>query len=120
MIANGRAAFFPIYPSLPGDADFNRMLAAAEHAWDHQLGQWDEFGTNLLLGYEYRSCIKLAAEDGSTAAALIGEAFQRICVDLRNKKMLGKFALADVPPPYRLWIWEKDIAQAKQDLGLVD
>jgi endonuclease YncB( thermonuclease family) len=120
MIANGWAAFFPIYPSLPSDDDFNKAIAAAEHAWDEKLGQWKEFGANLLLGYEYRMCIKLAANDESTSEKLLSDAFQRICVDLRSKKIVGKFQFANVPPPYRLWIWEQDQSQARQDLGLTD
>lgn len=119
MIANGWAAFFPIYPSLPADDDFNKAIAAAEKAWDDKLGQFAEFGANVLLGYEYRMCIKLAANGGAIAQKLIDEAFQRICVDLRTKKIVGKFGFFDVPPPYRLWIWERDLAKAKQDLGLV-
>lgn len=120
MIANGWAAFFPIYPSLPADDDFNKAIAAAEDAFDRKLGQWAEFGANVLLGYEYRMCIKLAADNGATAQKLIGDAFQRICVDLRNKKIVGKFGFGDVPPPYRLWIWERDLAKAKQELGLIE
>lgn len=119
MIANGWAAFFPIYPSLMKDSDFNKAIAGAEGAWNSKLGQWDEFGANVLLGYEYRMCIKLAADDGSSAAALIATAFQRVCVDLRDSKIVGKFGFADVPPPYRLWVWEADIAKATQDLDLV-
>ena len=104
MIANGWAAFFPLYPSLPVDDDFNRAIAAAEDAWNRKLGQWHEFGADVLLGYEYRMCIKLAADNGATAQKLIGDAFQRICVDLRNKRIMGKFGFPGVPPPDRLWI----------------
>jgi hypothetical protein len=122
MIANGWGAFFPIYPSLPSDDDFNRAIAAAEDAWNRKLGQWAEFGSDLLLGYEYRMCIKLAKNDGSTAEELIADAFQRVCVDLRDKRILGKFGFVDVPPVYRLWVWElePDLSQAKQALGLIE
>jgi endonuclease YncB( thermonuclease family) len=119
MIANGWAAFFPIYPSLPADDDFNKAIAAAEKAWDDRLGQFAEFGASVLLGYEYRMCIKLAADNGATAQKLVDGAFQRICVDLRTKKIMGKFGFDAVPPPYRLWIWERDLAKAKQELGLI-
>jgi endonuclease YncB( thermonuclease family) len=120
MIANGWAAFFPIYPSLPKDDDFNIAIAAAVDAWDRKLGQWAEFGSDLLLGYEYRMCIKLATNDGSAADKLIAKAFQRVCVDLRTKRILGKFGFGDIPPPYRLWVWENDLLKAKEDLGLIE
>lgn len=120
MIANGWAAFFPIYPSLPGDDDLSKAIAAAEDAWDRKMGQWDEFGSDLLLGYEYRMCVKLSADDGSTAEELVKDTFQRICVDLRNKKISGLFEFVNVPPPYRLWVWERDLSEAKEVLGLMD
>lgn len=50
--------------------------------------------------------------------AILDEAFQRYCVDLRNLSMVGKYRFVDVPPPYRLWIWKADLAAAKKDLGL--
>lgn len=122
MIANGWGAFFPIYPSLMTNANFNLAIGAAENAWDNKQGQWAEFGSDLLLGYEYRMCVKLARDDGSSAAELIVDAFQRVCVDLREMTIVGKFGFASVPPPYRLWIWDREpeLSQAKQDLGLIE
>jgi len=116
MIENGWAAFFPIYPSLPDNGDMNSAIAAAELAWDRKLGAWAEFGETVLLGYEYRMCIKLGTSDDAQLG--IKEAFQRICVDLRNMKEVGLFGFHAVPPPYRLWVWEDDIVKARQDLGL--
>jgi endonuclease YncB( thermonuclease family) len=116
MIANGWAAFFPIYPSLPQNDDMNMAIASAELAWEERRGAWKNFGENLLLGYEFRACIKLAAGlDGALSAT---EAFQRICVDLRTLREVGKHGFFSVPPCYRLWIWEEDIQQARIDLGL--
>lgn len=116
MIESGWAAFFPIYPSLPRDDDFNIAIEAAEKAWNNKLGAWSKYGHNLLLAYEFRMCIKLAR--AKSAGKGMENAFQRICVDLRNRKLVGKFGFCDVPPCYRLWIWEKDLAAAKSDLGL--
>lgn len=116
MIANGWGAFFPIYPSLPADDDFNLAIAAAEAAWTGQRGQWREFGRDLLLGYEYRLCIKLAGD--KPAPALIAEAFQRICVDLRTRDVRDEFGFYDVPPYARMWIWKKDRDEALAKLGL--
>lgn len=118
MIENGWAAFFPIYPSLPKNDDMNRAIAAAEAAWDQRRGAWDEFGETVLLGYEFRMCIKLAA--ATSAREGIRKAFERICVDLRNMNEVGLFRFHSVPPCYRLWIWEKDITRARQDLGVIN
>lgn len=60
MIRSGWAAFFPIYPSLPGRTDMDLAVAAAEDAWNGKLGAWERYGNDLLLGYEYRASIKLA------------------------------------------------------------
>ncbi len=150
MIESGWAAFFPIYPSLPQDVDMNLAIAAAEDAWDNRRGQWTH-GENLLLGYEFRACVKLAdpiaraeklgnqarsfftaaelaAErpqllaagwqiEEKSAADLIDNAFQRHCVNLANLQMVGRFDFHTVPPPHRLWVWTKDMAEAQADLG---
>jgi endonuclease YncB( thermonuclease family) len=117
MIANGWAAFFPIYPSLPSNPDMNVAIAEAERAWEEQRGVWEANGRPFLPGYEYRACIKLAA--AATAADGIEQAFQRHCVDLRTLQNVGPHGFWAVPPCYRLWIWEADLAQAAADLGLV-
>jgi endonuclease YncB( thermonuclease family) len=116
MIERGWAAFFPIYPSLPKNADMNLAIAAAESAFNSQAGAWDEFGFDVLLGYEYRMCIKLATKPDATSG--INAAFQRICIDLRDLTEVGLFGFSAVPPPYRLWVWADDIVQARVDLGL--
>jgi endonuclease YncB( thermonuclease family) len=115
MIEQGWAAFFPIYPSLPPNADMNRAIAAAETAWDQRRGAWAEFGEMLLLGYEFRLCVKLGT--APDAAAGIDAGFQRHCVDLRGLHDGGLFGFPVVPPCYRLWVWADDLAQARPDLG---
>ena len=119
MIGNGWAAFFPIYPSLPRRKD-DWILAvnAAESAWINRKGAWEEFGLQVLLGYEYRLCIKLGIED--TAQNGMEKAFQRHCVDIRTSQIKGLFGFWEVPPCYRLWIWDDDLVKAKTDLDLVE
>ena len=117
MIESGWAAFFPIYPSLPRDDDFDLAIAAAHSAWQAKHGQWKGNGAKFLLAYEYRACVKLAR--ATTATAGIKAAFERHCVDLRSKKLVGPFGYFAVPPPYRLWIWPKDLAEATQRLALL-
>lgn len=116
MVGLGWAAFFPLYPSLPGTADMTLVLDAAVDAWTRRLGAWHEFGSKLLLAYEYRMCIKLAT--ANTAKAGIAAAFQRSCVDLRTRRDLGPFDWTRVPPPYRLWYWLDDAVRARADLGV--
>jgi endonuclease YncB( thermonuclease family) len=116
MIADGWAAFFAIYPSLPRLPDMRAAVAAAERAWDDKLGAWDEYGEDLLLGYEYRMCIKLAQADD--AAEGLAKAFERVCVDLRTLRIVGKHGFPAVPPSLRLWVWEDDLAEARAALGL--
>ncbi len=117
MIETGWAAIFPIYPSLPRKDDFNMAIKAAEEAWDNQKGIWEKYGRDVLLAYEFRACIKLGtAENGADKA--IKNAFQRVCVDLRNLNVLDEFGFHQVPPPHRMWIWKDDIEEATQALGL--
>jgi endonuclease YncB( thermonuclease family) len=118
MIENGWAAFFPIYPSLPQNEDMNLAIAAAETAWDLQRGPWATHGETFLLAYEFRLCIKLGT--ARTAEEGMQEAFQRICVDLPDLRIAGKLGFHEVPPPYRLWVWQDDLEQAREDLGLHD
>jgi endonuclease YncB( thermonuclease family) len=116
MVEGGWAACFVIYPSLPKNDDMKLLIEAAEDAWDSQRGMWAKYGQDLLLAYEYRMCVKLGTAE--TAAQGVKGAFQRHCVNLENRKLEGKFGFYKVSPPRRLWIWEKDLAQAKIDLEL--
>ncbi len=117
MIDSGWAAFFPIYPSLPKNDDMNLAIASAEAAWTGERGVWGIFGHDFLLGYEFRACIKLGL--ARTARQGISDAFPRVCVDLRNLQIVGKYGFPSVPPCYRLWVWDKDLAVATVDLRLV-
>ena len=115
MPAAGRRCSW-VYPSLPKNRDLAKALDAAETAWSSQAGAWGEFGGDLLLGYEYRLCIKL----GTSLDAKRGmkEAFQRHCVDLRDLTDVGKFGWADVPPSQRLWYWNDDRLVARPAPGV--
>jgi hypothetical protein len=84
-------AQFLIFTSLPRNDDLNLLLSAAQAAWDGRRGAWAEFGDTLLLAYEYRACIKLGVAELNDPAAAIAEAYQRLCVDLRDLRLVGKF-----------------------------
>ncbi|MGI5292832.1 hypothetical protein ACQEVF_57310 [Nonomuraea polychroma] len=98
MVALGWAATFIIFPSIPRPADLNLLLAEAEQAWQEQRGAWAQFGHDLLLGYEYRACIKLGTRDLDNPADAIKDAYQRVCVDLRTLTEVGRFGYYKVPP----------------------
>jgi hypothetical protein len=121
MVAAGWGALFLlIYPSLPRNDDLDLLLAEAQVAWDEQRGAWAAFGEDLLLGYEFRAAIKLGIKKLEDPAGAIADAYQRLCVDLRDLSLVGEFDYFQVPPSQRLWIWEVDLAQAKLDLALPD
>lgn len=119
MVANGWAAMFLIYPSLPRNQDLQLLLDAAESAWTKQLGAWAEFGEDLQLAYEFRACVKLGRRTLDDPADAIAEAYQRVCVDLRTRREVGLYDYHQVPPPHRLWIWQNQLDQARQDLDLL-
>jgi len=116
MVAAGWAASFPIYPSLPSNADLAVLAADAEAAWKKKRGAWKAFGRSLLVGYEYRMCIKLGM--AKTAAEGLTSAFERSCVDLRTMKDLGPHGFHEIAPPYRLWYWLSEAKKPRADLGL--
>jgi hypothetical protein len=116
MIEEGWATFFPIYPSLPRNDDLNKAIAAAEFAWFNKKGMWEEYSDKVLLGYEYRMCIRLGTTESTQQE--VSQAFQRLCLDLCNLQIVGKYDFCEVPQSYRLWIWENDLQKARVDLGL--
>lgn len=118
LVALGWAATFIIYPSIPRTSDLNLLIEEAETAWQEQRGAWEQFGADLLLGYEYRACLRLGAANVSDPADAIAAAYQRVCVDLRNLTEVGPFGYHQVPPAQRLWIWTTDLEQARKDLPL--
>ncbi len=131
MVEDGWASFFPIWPSLPKDPkDFDVLYKAAKKAWNNKKGMWNKYGNNLLMPYEYRLLMKLSVKynkpkhknQNNFVKIMMDAAFQRLCVDLRTMKLVGKFDFYKVPPGHRFWIWErdwkKDKAQIKKILGV--
>jgi endonuclease YncB( thermonuclease family) len=131
MVEDGWASFFPIWPSLPTDPkDFDVIYTAAKKAWSAKKGMWNKYGNNLLLPYEYRLLMKLSVKydaakhknQNNFIKIMMEAAFQRLCVDLRTMKLVGKFDFYKVPPSHRFWIWEtdwkKNKAQIKNILGV--
>ncbi len=116
MVANGWAAQFMVYPSLPANDDLNVLLEEAGDAWRQRRGAWRVHGRKLLLGYEYRLAIKLGTV--TPPAKAVASAFQRVCIDLRRLRGVGVFGWWRVPPSDRLWVWLDDVQRAATDLGV--
>jgi len=116
MVASGWAAPFLIFPSLPHNDDLNLLYEESKAAWTGNRGAWNAHGRKLLLGYEYRLCIKLGTEP--TAAEGMEAAFQRICIDLRGPTSVGLLGWHAVAPPHRMWVWATEKAKASAALGI--
>lgn len=123
LVANGWAAPFVIYPSIPGELDLPLLVAAAATARAEAKGIWAEPAT--LLAYEYRAMEKLHA---ITEKIVAGEAVrgaaafgwrERYCADMRDRQLHGPEGYTSVPPEYRLWVWPDDVAAAVSRLNLV-
>lgn len=123
LVATGWAAPFAIYPSIPGELDLPLLIDAAVDAATARRGIWASDET--LPAYEYRAMEKLfrvTKKIVGGAELRAGEAHswrERYCADMRTRTLHGPEDYADIPPPYRLWIWHDDVAEAVGRLNLV-
>jgi hypothetical protein len=119
-VREGWAATFVIYPAIPGELDLPLLLEAAESARSAGHGIWSD--PNTLLAYEYRSLERhfqitdklVKGEDVSAA-----ERRERYRVDMRRRVLHGPEDYVEVPAPYRLWLWQRDVRAAVANLNLV-
>jgi len=122
LVANGWAAPFVIFPSIPGELDLPLLIKAAATARTDKEGIWADPDT--LLAYEYRAMEKLhsitekiiAGDEVRGTAAFAWR--ERYCADMRNRQLHGPEDYIAVPPEYRLWIWPDDVATAVGGLNL--
>lgn len=123
LIEKGWAAPFIIYPAIPGELDLPIFLEAAVLAFTERRGIWAAAET--LPAYEYRALEKL---HDITKRLVAGENLKssdvfawrsRYCADMRNRMLHGPEDYFGVPPPYRLWMWPKDVNEAVSRLNLV-
>lgn len=123
LVATGWAAPFIIYPSIPGELDLPLFVEAAVDAVNARRGIWASDET--LLAYEYRAMEKLyrvtkkIVEGGELRAGEAHSWRERYCADMRTRTLHGPEDYADIPAPYRLWIWPDDVADAVSRLNLV-
>jgi endonuclease YncB( thermonuclease family) len=123
MIRSGWAAPFVIYPAVPGELDLPMLIADALAAMAASRGIWAD--PHTLLAYEYRSLERLfqltkkivAGQDVSQAEAFSWR--ERYCVDMRTRVLHGPEDYFSIAPPYRLWLWPKDVQDAVGRLNLV-
>ncbi|MGH3777113.1 MAG: thermonuclease family protein [Pseudonocardiaceae bacterium] len=123
LVASGWATLFVIYPSIPGELDLPLLIEAAVDAATARRGIWANDET--LPAYEYRAMEKLFRVTKKIVEGVelqAGEAHswrERYCADMRSRALHGPEDYADIPPPYRLWIWHDDVAEAVGRLNLV-
>lgn len=122
MVELGWAAPFPIYPDLPKQADLVLLHDGAEKAVKQKYGVWSN--PHLLTGYEYRMCCKLwrvtqQLVDGKKLSDKAKNSWiERYCVDMTTLKLYKPQEYYKVEPYNRVFIWPKDLKEAKEKLGL--
>lgn len=123
MVESGWAASFPIYPSLPKYTDLVLLHDAAEAAYDGRTGMWVDRDT-LLIGYEYRMCVrlhditaKLQAGEKLTSAERHGW-ISRYCADMTTREIYAPQEYYKVEPHDRVFIWAKDVSEAVGKMNL--
>lgn len=77
-----------------------------------------------LPAYEYRMCEKLHAISKKLAASNKMSQKDKVAwrsryaFDMRDRILHGPENYMDVPPPYRIWVWPRDIQHAMAALNL--
>lgn len=123
LIAEGWASPFIIFPNIPGELDLPLYLHLAVDAYAAQKGIWADALT--MPAYEYRMCEKLytiskALVEGKTLRSAERYGWRsRYCADMRTRLLYGPEQYMAVLPPYRLWIWPKEVQKAVGALNLV-
>ena len=122
MVANGWAAPFPVYPSLPQHLDLTLLHDAAETAFNEGRGAWAD--ANMLTGYEFRMCVKLY--DVTKKLVASGGRFResnpswisRYCVDMTTREIYYPQEYIKVLPYNRIFVWPNDVSEAVSRLNL--
>jgi endonuclease YncB( thermonuclease family) len=123
MVESGWAASFPIYPSLPKIDDFALLQEAGQGAFEKPKGVWKN--PLSLTGYEYRMCVRLfeitemLVSGGTVSEKVKSSWIERYCVDITTAQLFNPEDYYKVLPYNRLFLWPKDVAEAKAKLNLV-
>ena len=122
MVAEGWAASFPIYPSLPRHIDLVLLQEEGEETVEEGKGVWANPLT--LTGYEFRMCVKLY---GVTKKLMQGRKLSsaekyswisRFCADMTTREIYYPQAYFKVKPYNRIFVWPEDVTEAVGKLNL--
>ncbi len=123
LVDSGWAMPFILFPNIPGERDLPIFLRAAVEAAEEGRGQYAD--PLFLPAWEYRMCEDLVAikakvdrgEDLSFPQKLGWR--ERYAADMRDRVLRGPESYMEIPIPYRIWIWPKDVQAAIGALNLV-
>jgi len=122
MIESGWAAPFVLYPSIPGERDLPLLMRVAAEAVAEGRGAWGE--ADMLAGYEFRMCERLAAIQADVAAGRtlspgdLGGYVYRYCADMTTGVLHTPADYLRVPPAARLFLWRETVREAVAALNL--
>ena len=122
MIENGWAAPFILFPSIPGELDLPMVQEAGHEAVTQGKGAWAD--ANLLTGYEFRSCERLAAlkkkQNGgrNLSSSEWFSWISRYCCDMSTGALYSPQDYCLVSPENRIFIWKDDVRRAVAELNL--
>ena len=109
MLKLGWASTIIIYPNVPKLADLELVQKAVKDARKKKKGAWKD--PNILLGYEFRACVRLAKGDDNWIT--------RYCVDMTNRHIHRPQDYYRVDPENRIFVQPRDLLDAMQELDLI-
>lgn len=122
MVANGWAASFIVYPSIPDYIKLQEWQQAAEDAFTGHKGAWAE--PLAITGYEYRMCVRLHEvislfKAGRTPSRDKRSGWvSRFCADMTTKEVFYPQDYHLVAPYNRIFIEPTQVNAAVGILGL--
>jgi hypothetical protein len=108
MLQLGWAASIIIFPNIPKKADLELVQSAVKKARKAKKGAWAD--PKLLLGYEFRSCVRLYKGEKDWIT--------RYCADMTNRKIYEPQEYYRVDPENRIFVWPEDLAWAITEIDL--
>jgi len=109
MLRLGWASTIIIYPNIPRREDLQLARSAVRRARRNGRGAWAD--SRVLLGYEFRSCVRLAR--GET------DWISRYCIDMTSRRIYEPQNYYLVEPEDRIFVWPRDLDRAIADLDLI-
>lgn len=109
MLRLGWATTIFIYPNIPKREDLLLARSAVRRARLNRTGAWAD--PHLLLGYEFRSCVRLTRGEDDWIT--------RYCIDITNRRIYEPQDYHLVEPENRIFVWRQDLRHAIADMDLV-